>query len=279
MTLENLKCKHIRIEKVSEINKCIGSKYIQSNAKKIYNSIKLDLKENVPVLFVGTPCQCRALNNIVGKKENLYIVDFICHGVCSQELFDRSIKLYEKQNNCKVIDFSFRYKTNETLRNYKLKYLDKDGIICSEIKSPIDFPYYNAFLNHYSFRNCCYTCNFKTINRVSDITLGDFWGIEKIDKNINDEKLGYSAMLLNTSKGTVIFSEIKSQLVVKEIPIEYLIENNYALTNKDNRPLISFFFEILFKLDIKLLSDLFLTSNPSLIGRVFRWLCNKVDLK
>lgn len=277
-TFDQLKCKHIAISTEDDIIKCIGSKYVQSDTKNIYKSIKSDLSNNTLVLFVGTPCQCNALLNFVGNnRDKLYVIDFICHGVCSQELFTRSVHLFEKKNNCKIIDFSFRYKTKESLRNFRAKYV-KNNSIKSIIKSPTEFPFYNSFLNHYTFRNSCYECQYKTITRVSDITLGDFWNIEKYRKFAHDYKLGYSAVIINSTKGNFLFSEVKPDIFYKKTNINYLIGNNFALTKKDKRPLLRTVYGCIYKCNIKIITDLILTNNPSFVSRLIRTLCNKIDL-
>lgn len=277
-TLDHLKCKHIAISTEDDIIKCIGSKYIQSDTKNIYKAIKSDLSNNTFVLFVGTPCQCNALLNFIGNnRENLYVIDFICHGVCSQDLFTRSVRLFERQNNYKIIDFSFRYKTKESLRNFKVKYITNNSTKCI-IKYPAEFPYYNAFINHYTFRNSCYKCQHKTIARVSDVTLGDFWNIEKKEKFAHDYKLGYSAVVINTAKGNILFSKIKSDIFYKKMNINFLIDNNSALTKVDKKPLLRSVYGGLYKCNIRILTDLVLTNKPSLVSRFIRALCNKLDL-
>lgn len=276
-TLKSLKCKHIAITWASELPLLIGSKYIQSDLTGIYKNI-INRKKHKPILFVGTPCQCSALLNIFGKNRptNVYIVDFICHGVPSQDIFDKCIRLYESQNNCNIIDFSFRTKTDKALRNYKLTY-DKNGKKTEIIGNPADFPFYNAFLNHTIFRKSCFKCNYKTITRVSDITLGDFWGIEKINSHVSINK-GCSSIIINNQKGEFLLNNIQIDLLIKEYDIAFIIDNNYALTNKDRVPLKHKLYHLLYnRVSPRTLSELCLTNKPKAIGKIIQTIINKIE--
>lgn len=95
---------------MDEVYLQMKSKYLQSATVGVYRKVRKDLREGRFVLFVGTPCQCQALNNFLGKErtDKLLLVDFICHGVPSQELFDKSIAHYESHEKCKIVKFSFR---------------------------------------------------------------------------------------------------------------------------------------------------------------------------
>lgn len=119
------------------------SKYLQSNTAGIYKQTTKDLREGREVLFVGTPCQCQALHNMLPDRlrEKLLLVDFICHGVPSQSLFDKSIRHYESVNGCKINEFSFREKTKESLRNYKIAYTARDGERKTAVGDLDDIPF------------------------------------------------------------------------------------------------------------------------------------------
>ena len=238
---DNLQLRHVLVDNMDDLLPLLKSKYIQSNTNGIFKKVKEKLKLNKYVLFVGTPCQTQALFNYLGRKtyDNLIIVDFICHGVPSQELFDRCIREYERKNQCKVIDFSFRKKSKDFLRNCLVtKQLCKSRAIVSELVNARQFPYYNGFLKYITFRNSCYNCKFVGNHRISDFTLGDFWGIE--NKGIvNDFNLGYSMLYVNTEKGKSILNEIKDVLYLKPYEVDSPYSFNYAYLKPTKRSILN----------------------------------------
>lgn len=210
------------------------SKYIQSNLRGIYQSVKKDLSNNIPVLFVGTPCQTQALNNFIGesKRENLLLVDFICHGVPSQSLFNQAIKEFERKKTCCVISFSFREKSESRLRNYVIRY-EKDGYIHEESGEENEFPFYCGFLKYITFRDSCYECKFASSSRVSDITLGDMWGYE----GASDFSKGYSLIYINTNKGEKYFSRIQNELTTQRLELDDPRTYNFAYNHHQEKDL------------------------------------------
>ena len=88
---------HKKADNLQELEPLLKSKYIQSDLTGVYAQIKRDVREGVKTLFCGSPCQVNALKNYIGKKvDNLITVDFVCHGVPNQRLFDMSIRWYEE---------------------------------------------------------------------------------------------------------------------------------------------------------------------------------------
>ena len=108
---DNLKLKHCFAKSEEDVDKQKKSKYLQSDCGGIYRQIKQKTKDGKKVMFVGTPCQCAALKRYLGAQvSNALIVDFACHGVPSQGLFDKCIHYYEEHHECKVLSYSFRHK-------------------------------------------------------------------------------------------------------------------------------------------------------------------------
>ena len=238
---ENLQLKHQVAHTMEEVKPLMKSKYIQSDTTGIFKQVKNFLKEEKQVLFVGTPCQCQALYNYLGKKryEGLFLVDFICHGVPSQKLFDKAVQSYQQRHNCKVKSFSFREKANDLLRCYSMTYILNDGgAVKKEVGHTWDFPFYNGYLKYGVFRESCYECPFARRERVSDITLGDFWHLTKIKKEITDFHKGYSMVIVNTQKG-INYIESITPLIVKEVyPIEIAEQNNFAYVHPTEKKLL-----------------------------------------
>ena len=216
---------HIPIDKYQDLNKLLGSKYVQSDMKEIYKYVKEKLKDRL-ILFVGTPCQVAGLKSYInGKDENLITIDFICHGVPSGKVFQKYIKEIEKKYKKKISYYSFRDKKNGW-KNFNTKIvIEQNEIIEQHNKNN----YMKIFLWDLALRQSCYNCKFKLGNKYSDITLGDFWGIENKPEIIKDDDKGISAIILNTIKGKKIFEENKEKIVYKRCKIEDILKVNTAL--------------------------------------------------
>ncbi|MGO5306621.1 Coenzyme F420 hydrogenase/dehydrogenase, beta subunit C-terminal domain [Agathobacter sp. LCP21S3_B2] len=193
--------------------KFAGSKYVKSNPTGIYKKIQERLKTD-KVLFIGLPCQVAALKNYVKKQDNLYTIDLICHGT-------PSVKLLEKYLNesgyrlDKLMDIRFRTKTNMGLNsnNHEVSFLlAMDHYLC-------------AFLSSVDYTENCYSCQFASIERVSDLTLGDSWGTEYKEQ----EKNGISLLLTQTKKGKQLICMAEMEL--QNVDLENAIANNHQLSH------------------------------------------------
>ena len=175
-----------------------GSKYVQASLHDAFSSLRDSLNNGDIVLFCGTPCQVAAITSLFGNEppSNLFLIDFICHGVSSPTIFKDYIKTKEIQNG-PVSQIKFRYK-QESWASYGMLIKYENGEEIFESKN--DNYVYKAFLSNYSLRESCFNCCFKGKNRFSDITIGDYWGVEKIYPN-SDCKRGLSIVIPNTIKG------------------------------------------------------------------------------
>lgn len=264
--------KHVSIDNTKDIIKLTKSKYVQSDTSGIYNSVLSEIKKNREVLFVGTPCQCSGLHNLIPSylRDHLILVDFICHGVPSQSLFDKAINCFEIKNDCRVLDFNFREKNGFSFRNYKIVYKDSDGHIVERIDNPYTFPFYFGYLNHLISRPCCYSCIFRNIDRPSDLTIGDFWGIRRILPEINDVEKGYSVVVTNSDRGYEKLLEIRN-CFIKEVPngVNYVARSNFAYVHSDKvPPLRSLFFKHLTKKGWDYCESRYLQLYPSIKLRI-----------
>lgn len=212
---------HIVINNVDDINKLKGSKYIQSEIKDIYKKARTLLNDNKTVLFSGTPCQIAGLYSYLDKKyENLYTIDLICHGVPSEKVYREYIK---EINPCaKTYHSNFRDKTTGW-NNFSITTTVNNKSISKSIKD--DF-YMQAFLKNFALRKSCSECEFANFPKQGDITLGDFWGIKKYRKSLDDNK-GTSLVLINNEKGKKLYNLIKNNLKInKKVPLKYAIKGN-----------------------------------------------------
>ncbi len=223
-----------------------GTKYIQSDMTGVYKQIRADLKANLPVLFVGTPCQVNAVKSYVGENEGLYTADLICHGVPSPEVWKKYIEYIEKKFGKKIKFFSFRNK-DIAWRSYSGRITFSDDSVLSN--TDLSNAYIELFRYDLTLRECCTSCPFTSLSRVGDITLGDFWGIENVLPEIDDNK-GISAVFVNTEKGAKLFEAVKGNLECFKVSSEQIAKRQPNLS----RPSVPSIKAEAFKSDITTLS-------------------------
>ena len=214
---ESFEAVHIGTDNIDDRNKMRGSKYIQSRIGNCFREIKKDLENGVNVLFSGTPCQVDGLRGFLNKDyDNLYCIDIICLGVPSPLVWKDYIKWQEKKERKKCQNVIFRNTEKFGWHTSRQTLLLKDRKGTSTKDSNI-FP--TIFYAGNILRPSCYNCPYKTIKRVGDISCGDYWGIEKINKDF-DDNIGVSLVFINNEKGQALFNEIKENLVYISTKIE-----------------------------------------------------------
>ncbi len=230
--------RHRIIHSEEELSPLLKSKYVQSDTTGIYQESLSLLRKGERLFFCGTPCQVSAMKNLVPEnlQKQLITADIICHGVPSQKTFDQYIRMLEEKENGKIHNFSFRVKDNKYRHAHGFSYnLEKDGKEKKIDGIYLKSSYYNAFKKYLFFRESCYTCRYATLDRVSDITLGDFWGIEKYPFPADSDE-GVSMIITNTDIGKNAFETVVPELVWREFPVEYGVESNYCLTKATKKP-------------------------------------------
>ena len=221
---DDLKVKHNYAENLEDCKKFSDSKYVRSDLNHSFEKVKEFLDAGRWVLFTGTSCQNQALKIYLGKEyEKLILCDILCHANPSPKVYKMYLENLEKKYNKKVKHISFRTKENG--------WRDQTPIIEFEDNTKIAEPtYFKAFVTELISRPSCSNCQFASYNRQSDMTIGDFWGIQKVLNNpeIDDGK-GVSVFLVNTEKGKKFFEEIKDNMnIVKTEKIEALRYNRHA---------------------------------------------------
>lgn len=218
---EDFNVVHDYIEDIEGLSQFRGSKYVQSNIGTSFKEAKKFLDCGRRVLFSGTPCQIAGLKSYLKKDyENLVTVDLICHGVPSPMVWQRYIK--ELSGGKKLTYMTFRNKS-KGWNNGVLKYIFEDGIEINEKYE--ESSYIKGFIGNCFLRPSCYNCNFKTLDRESDFTIGDFWGIELILPKLDDNK-GISLCFIHTDKAENILKDIKSNIYLCEVDIYESIRKN-----------------------------------------------------
>ncbi|MDD6264988.1 MAG: Coenzyme F420 hydrogenase/dehydrogenase, beta subunit C-terminal domain [Clostridia bacterium] len=218
--------RHSEISNRDELIKYVGSKYLQSDLGNTFFAVEKRLKEEKFVIFIGTPCQVAGLKNFLKKDySNLLTVDFICHGVPSPLVFKKYLCYISKDGIHNIQSVSFRDKTHgwEDF-SFRVNYLNGDSTIIGKNHDL----YLKAFFDNVFLRPSCYNCRFKSLNKYSDLTLADFWGVKKKNHSLYDEN-GVSVVLVNSKAGESIFELCSKNMNCSEISIEDVKSTNSAL--------------------------------------------------
>ena len=242
---DKLDVAHKRIVRESEIPESQGSKYVSSNLSSVFSDILKDIKEGKKILFVGTPCQCAGLESFLCEKRidrtTYLLVDFICHGIPSSKAWN-AYKDSLNANGKKLASVNMRNKsTGWTNSNYSWEENYTDGT-CKLIPRR-EAPYMKGMLANLFIRPSCFNCRFKGIERCTDITLGDYWGIWKHTPEMDDNK-GTSLVLVHTENGAEILDAISCNVKIMETEIENAIKGNACLVESTKyNPKRDVFFE------------------------------------
>lgn len=199
-SVENV-IKHIRVDNFEDISGLRGSKYVQSELESVFDFIDKDLKSRKRVIFTGTPCQCAGIKAYLRSKkiniDELILVDFVCHGVCSPKIYKEYIEYCNVRYTSNILEHKFRCKKNGWKKHTEANILENGSVDTESFHSQL---FKSFFHSHFVHRPSCFNCEFSSIKRVSDITMADFWGIEKSIPNRFDSK-GVSFLLANSIKG------------------------------------------------------------------------------
>lgn len=209
---------HVRAESKQERDRMRGSKYIQSRMNDTYKNVKSDLEAGRRVLFSGTSCQVDGLKKYLGREyEDLFFVDIVCHGVPSPKVWKTYLAWQGEKKRSEVRAADFRNKKNFGWRDHvETLCLGNGRVVHSKIFTTL-------FYEHSILRPCCYKCPYKAVMHPGDITIADYWGIEKAAPEFDDNK-GVSLVLVNNEKGEEIFNIIKTQIKWKETKLEDSIQ-------------------------------------------------------
>ena len=194
-----------------------GSKYIQSRMGGCFAQVKSDLEQGRKVLFSGTSCQISGLKGYLKKDyQNLLLVDIVCHGVPSPLVWKEYLTWNEKKFGGKIVKVDFRNKNHFGWAAHVESLWIKKGNKNKQIDSRV---FRKLFYGHYILRPSCYKCPYRTTNHPSDITIADYWGIDKAVPGFNDNK-GVSLVLINNEKGLGVFLGLEGNVTVRSALIE-----------------------------------------------------------
>ena len=234
-----VQCSHQKCTCVEELEKIAGSKYTPSVLLDTFTEVRDLLKKGKQVLFCGTPCQVAGLKSFVGSNTRLITVDFICHGVPTPKLLDKYIK--ETYSGAPICNLNFRdKKTGWETYSLSLKYVD--GTEYSSIA--MESEYMRLYVSDLYLRPACYECAFKGIQRISDITLGDFWAIDYYEKiESTEKKKGISVLLVHSDIGKQLLERASKQLTLFKSSLRIFEQSNIYIWKKAERPIDYIFYK------------------------------------
>lgn len=242
---DELYVRHILIQDVKELPKITRSKYLQSDMRFVYKEIKRALEQKKKVLFCGTPCQVNAVKSycaFCSNTDDLILVDLLCRGVPSPKANHLYLEQIAKEKGSKVVAMSHKDKTFGW-HSLGTRYKMADGTSFIERIEESDWG--KSFVCFdYCTRESCFSCQYKKEDRVSDITIGDFWGLDNTEW---DDNRGTSAVFINTTKGRKLFNEIIGDIVYKKFKFQDVARNNVMAFSplRENRMARALFWELL----------------------------------
>ena len=217
------------------IKKTRQSKYAQSRMAGNYRKVKKLVSSGRKIVFTGTPCQVEALHSYLGKKlynsETLLVIDFICLGIASPMVYEKYIRHLEKKYGSKIKTVHFKDKrsgwrsigTSIQFQNGKEYFRtgSRDTYMVSYVTDAL------------CMRESCHACPYRKVPHISDMTIGDFWGIENINQSFDDNR-GLSAVILNADKGIAAFHAIKKDIDCFETTANDIAKGNYTVLKPKN---------------------------------------------
>lgn len=218
---------HYISNNTADISKFSGSKYVQSNIRNCFIEIKKLLKQNLQVVFSGTPCQVAGLLRYLKRSyDNLTTVEVVCHGVPSPLFWKEYLKNEEFMHGKQIVNVNFKNKKfGYASSSMQIRY--NDGTTTNR-GHEIDYML-RAFTKNMINRNSCFNCHFKGMeHHYADFIVLDGWHIGKWNKNMNDDK-GVTLVYLRTSKSEKIFNELKDDMKVQPVEIDDIYAQKDAI--------------------------------------------------
>lgn len=224
---------HIFVDDPDDLYKLRGSKYVQSRIGDAYRQAEAFLKEGRLVFFSGTACQTSGLIGYLGKDyANLYTQDLICHGVPSPMVWRKYLDYQQKTERSRIKKIFFRDKTYGW-HNWHLAIDFQNDVHYTQ--SQFQDKMIVSFLRGKCSRPCCYDCGFKQKCRLADFTLADFWGIQEIAPELDDDK-GISSCYVNSDKAAELFSLAEEKMSAVEMDVDYAVSKNTAMIESERLP-------------------------------------------
>lgn len=228
---KDLKVVHRLVRGKGSVNIFFKSKYAQSELGDVFLQIESALKSGEKVVFSGLPCQIAGLKSFLHKKyDGLLCVEILCHGVASPGVFASYLKYIEKKFAKSIVGYDFRWKSgNSGWKDFfvELKFQDGENLVLK------DDLFMRGYLEGLFHRESCLSCEYMSKERLGDILLGDFWGVEKFDPSLFSPA-GVSLVIPITKLGFEVLKNLYSHMKVFEVPMDFAIKGNPVLTRQAN---------------------------------------------
>lgn len=222
---------HGAVERLEDLYKLRGSKYVQSDLRDSFNQVAVFLKDDRYVLFSGTPCEIAGLKSYLRKDyDNLLTVDLACHGVPSPKVLALYIHELKQKYGVETLRLNFKDKSTGWA-TYSVTAKSGDKLLFSERAT--ENIYMKGYLHELFSRPSCHDCAFKSFRSSSDITLADFWGIEKLLSDLNCFD-GWSLVMGNTLKGDNTLAFVSRGHKMIEVGYHEAIRYNGALVYSES---------------------------------------------
>lgn len=204
------------LDSTIERNRAIGSKYFQSNPCGVFEECYLWVKThpNQVLMFVGMGCQAAAFKLYAEKKgikKNTLIVDIVCHGVPSPQMWREYVENIQKKYHERLTSLDFKDKRNGWEKPTAVAKVGGKEVLLRD--------WIRVFNSGMALRPSCYACPYTCTNRQTDITIGDYWGIEKTHPEFFSQ-LGVSLLLIHSDKGRDYFDLFSKDFDYIETSIE-----------------------------------------------------------
>ncbi len=232
---EQLRVQHTHIEDYCQIDDLRRSKYVQSDTGDSYQKVEAFLKAGRTVLFVGTPCQVAGLNGYFKKDyDRLTTCSFACYGVPSPKVWQSYLSYRQNEHGKKIKTVSFRDKQESDWFNCNMRMVFEDDSV--DIRPLKQDAYYVGFGRSLFTRPSCFDCRFRYTNTKADITLADFWGIDKLEGFDVPLDRGVSLVLTNSKKGDDLMEKISTTLFVQKRTFDEAVKYNPKLVSSARIP-------------------------------------------
>ena len=241
-----LRVRHRIVEKESELAPLLGSKYVQSETLGVFKDVKALLSSGREVLYSGTPCQVAGLKGFLGREyEGLLTVDLVCHGVPNEHMLQDYLATVERASGAHVTDARFRSKRDGWNRSLLLDMaLERPDARNESLFVPSgNSSYYDMFLGLVTLRDSCYHCPFAGSLRPADLSIGDYWGVERVSPDLLEERggpfslqRGVSCLLVNNSLGAAWLEALGEGIVRRETTFAAIAEGNDQLRHPSDTP-------------------------------------------
>ena len=232
---KRLNVKHEIVDNVQGLSRLRGVKYVCGEiGKDVYEGMRKAINSGRQVMFTGLPCQAAAVRKMFGNDANLFVCDLVCFGAPPHSLWRKYVDWMETKHDNRLVCINPRDKAHGWSRKTYYRYEWDDGSV--NCRASLYDPYSYAFYSALSFRRCCFSCRFKGFERVADITLGDFWGAERLGLSKEVLANGVSGVMVHTGIGMSALetADVRRMEVGKEslLAENHMIERSAAMPER-----------------------------------------------